>query len=345
MGKQSTGKRTKVAFDQLKYVSDQRPGIQRIGSKRSFLYRKGGKPVRAKHILARIQALAIPPAWTDVWISPDPNGHLQATGRDARGRKQYRYHARWNRRRNLDKFSRLVEIGHSLPALRQRLEADLSRSALDGKRVLATIISLMEETMMRIGNADYERQNGSFGITTLKDRHVEVGREQIRFSFRGKSGVYHDISLRNKRLARIVKQCRDIPGQELFQYYDVHGRKRAVDSGQVNAYLKEATGCTVTAKDLRTWAGSLQAWRVIQELSKANGDINVNEVLDEVSRRLGNSRNVCGKYYIHPYLLRICQRGQKNPLPEPKKSIRRTKYFASDEYQLLRLLKRAPDAA
>jgi DNA topoisomerase-1 len=292
----------------LIHVSDAEPGILRIKKGRGFTYVYAGKTVRDPNELDRIKRIVIPPAWKKVWICKDANGHIQATGYDLRNRKQYRYHPLWNELRNQTKFSRLLLFGEKLPQLRLALEKDLNLKTLCEEKVLATVISLMERTYIRIGNTEYEKLYGSYGLTTFKDKHVKINGDSICFSFIGKKGKAHKVSLRNKRLARIVKQCREIPGKELFQYYDENGNKHPVDSGSVNRYLQRITDEDFTAKDFRTWAGTLNALHAIQHIrsnSKENerSKKSVNEILDFVSSKLGNTRTVCKKYYVHPLIL------------------------------------------
>jgi DNA topoisomerase-1 len=257
--------------------------------------------------LARIRALVIPPAWTDVWICPDPRGHLQATGRDARGRKQYRYHPRWREVRDEDKYGRLHEFGRVLPSIRRRVARDLGRPGLPREKVLAAVVKLLETTFIRVGNDEYARQNRSFGLTTMRDAHVRVSGSTVRFLFRGKSGVAHELELDDRRLARIVKQCRDLPGQDLFQYVDGSGAVVDVGSGDVNAYLKELTGTDFTSKDFRTWAGTVLAAKLLCSCgpspSATAAKRTIAGAIDEVARRLGNTRAVCRKCYVHPSVI------------------------------------------
>ncbi|GAA4334153.1 DNA topoisomerase IB [Flaviaesturariibacter amylovorans] len=293
----------------LVYVNDTMKGMRRVKKGKGFAYELDGKAVTDARHLERIRKLAIPPAWTEVWICAKPNGHIQATGYDLRGRKQYRYHTHWQELRNETKFHRLYEFGKLLPSLRLQLEEDLARKELCEAKVLATVISLMERTYIRVGNADYEKQNGSYGLTTLKDKHVTIEGDKLRFSFTGKKGIDHDISLRSRRLARAVKACRDIPGKELFQYYCADGSRRSIDSGAVNQYIKDATGGDFTAKDFRTWAGTLNVLRAFKAMEAAatEADLkkNVLSALDDVSHKLGNTRAVCKKYYVHPGIIRL----------------------------------------
>lgn len=298
-----------AAVVSLVYVRDEMPGINRKKKGSGFSYVFNEKTLKDKNEIHRIKKLAIPPAWTSVWICPLENGHIQATGLDMRQRKQYRYHALWNVIRSETKFHRLYEFGKVLPQIRLKLEQDLAQKELTQNKVLATVISLMERTYIRIGNSSYEKMYGSYGLTTLKDKHVSIKGDKMHFSFKGKKGIQHNITLRNKRLAKAVEQCRDIPGKELFQYYDENDERKIVESGMVNDYIKEAAGSDFSAKDFRTWAGSihaLEAFRFLQEAeTAADKKKNIIFVLDEVSKKLGNTRTVCKKYYVHPGLIRL----------------------------------------
>ena len=292
----------------LRYVSDTMPGIRRNRSGRGFSYEKpDGTLVKDAETLARIRTLAIPPAWTDVWICPSPNGHLQATGRDARRRKQYRYHKRWREVRDEAKYGRLELFGETLPRIRARVQEDLDRSGLPREKVLATIVRLLESTFIRVGNEEYARNNGSFGLTTLRNRHVQVNGSSIKFRFPGKSGKNHAIRLTDRRLARLVKRCRDLPGQELFQYLDETGEPQPVNSSDVNDYLREISGEEFTAKDFRTWAGTLLAARHLAALEPlelgAHGKSAVVSAAQMVAEHLGNTPAICRKCYIHPAVL------------------------------------------
>jgi DNA topoisomerase I len=293
----------------LQYVNDKLEGIQRKKKGDQYTYTYKNKPVRDKDELMRIKKLAIPPSWDNVWISRHPAGHIQATGTDLNGRKQYRYHASWNSLRNETKFHRMLEFGKALPLLRKRIAKDLAEKELTANKVVATAIRLMEETHIRVGNNGYEKLYGSYGLTTLKDKHVVFKKNKVLLSFTGKKGIDHAVELNNKKLANIIKQCRDIPGKQLFQYYDKSGEHRVIDSGMVNAYIKEATADDFSAKDFRTWAGSLQAIQCFCETNPATTPAevkqNVIKVLDMVSAKLGNTRTVCKKYYVHPVLLRL----------------------------------------
>ena len=289
----------------LRYVSDAEPGIRRVMGPLGFRYvGLDGHIIRKETELKRIRALAIPPAWTDVWICRDGRGHVQATGRDAKGRKQYRYHAHWHACRGETKFDRMSAFAAALPAIRNRTAADLARPGLPREKVLATVVQLLEKSLIRVGNEEYARQNHSFGLTTLQDKHVDVRGANLRFEFRGKSGVKHRVDINDRRLARIVKQCRDLPGQDLFQYLDDEGRRTDVTSGDVNAYLKSITGENFTAKDFRTWAATVLCATALDELeaveSQAKAKKNVLHAIEAVAGVLGNTRAVCRRSYIHP---------------------------------------------
>lgn len=292
----------------LRYSSDDRPGIRRQRKGKGFTYLGvEGKSVKDKRTLTRIKALGIPPAYTDVWIATDPRGHLQATGRDAKGRKQYRYHPRWQATRDETKFERMIDFGQTLPTIRERTAADLRRKGLPREKVLAAVVQLLEKTLIRVGNEEYARENRSYGLTTLRDRHVKVGEKQLRFRFRGKSGIEHEVALSDRRLARIVKRCRELPGQDLFQYLDADGSRHTVESDDVNEYLREISGQEFTAKDFRTWDGTVLCSLALQEfdacLSEAQAKKNVVTAVKRVAERLGNTPAVCRKSYIHPAIL------------------------------------------
>lgn len=289
----------------LRHVGDDRPGITRHKAEHGFDYRDlNGELISDVETLARIKSLAIPPAWSDVWICPLPNGHIQATGRDARGRKQYRYHPRWRTTRDETKYHRMLVFSRALPRIRARVEADLRRRGLPRERVLAAIVRLMELTLFRVGNSEYSRTNHSFGLTTLQRRHAVIAGDQIRLSFRGKAGVRQQGRITDRRLARIVRNCRDLPGYELFQYLDEEGNPHTVDSADVNDYLREISGEEITAKDFRTWAGTHLAAMALQELSAIDGSVATKSMIvravERVSKHLGNTAAVCRKCYIHP---------------------------------------------
>jgi DNA topoisomerase-1 len=292
----------------LRYVSDRQPGLCRKRRGRGFVYLDlDGRSIRDEETLRRIKALAIPPAWTHVWISPHPQGHIQATGRDDRGRKQYRYHPRWRAIRDETKYQRLTAFGQALPRIRKRVKNDLARPGLPREKVLATVVRLLETTLIRVGNEEYARMNRSFGLTTMRDRHVAVSNRGVRFGFRGKSGVQHTIDLNDRQLAHIVKKCRDLPGQELFQYLDDDGNPQSIDSDDVNAYLREVAGAEFTAKDFRTWAGTILAAMALCDFeafdSKTQARKNVVRAIETVAERLGNSPTVCKKCYVHPEII------------------------------------------
>jgi DNA topoisomerase-1 len=290
----------------LRYVNDDEPGISRKGTAiANFSYhRPDGTEVRAPHILKRIRALAIPPAWTGVWICPDPDGHIQATGRDQKGRKQYRYHPRWQEVRDESKYARMIAFARALPKIRTRIDKDLARSGIGRDRVLAAVVRLLERSLIRVGNDEYAKSNHSYGLTTLQDRHVSVNGKTIEFRFRAKSGKFRRIELDSPRLSKIVRACQELPGQELFQYCDEDGTIRDVTSNDVNEYLREITGQDFTAKDFRTWAGTVGAALALREQelpeAKAAQKRVLNAAIDQVAEALGNTRAVCRKAYVHP---------------------------------------------
>jgi len=292
----------------LRYVTDARPGLRRVRAGKGFTYRDAeGRGVRDPGVLARIRSLAIPPAWTDVWICPSETGHLQATGRDARGRKQHRYHARWRVVSGETKFHHMIAFGRALPRIRRRVAVDLARRTLDREKVLAAIVRLLERTLIRVGNREYARANGSFGLTTMRVRHVDVAGSAVRFEFRGKRGIEHCVDLHDRRLARIVRQCQELPGHELFQWTDAQGARTPVDSSDVNAYLRELTGDDFTSKDFRTWAGTVLAATALAGVApgatEAMARRNVGRAVDAVARRLGNTKAVCRQSYVHPAVI------------------------------------------
>ncbi|WP_288428654.1 DNA topoisomerase IB [uncultured Spirosoma sp.] len=313
----------------LLYVSDTIPGINRRKAGDHFTYTDAkGEPIDDEDTLRRIQSMALPPAWERVWISPKSNSHLQATGIDTKNRKQYRYHAAWNAIRSETKFFRMTSFGEALPKLRARLAKDLKQRTLNRDKVIAIALSVMEQTLIRVGNAAYEKEYGSYGLTTLKDRHVKADGGEVRFSFKGKKGIFHDITLHDPRLAKLVKDCRDIPGKELFQYFDAEGNRHPIDSGMVNAYLQETMGDEFSAKDFRTWAGTVNALRLLVELEPCESEKelkkNVNTILDEVSHKLGNTRTVCRKHYVHPQILEAYECRDLNPYIKNKGRYRQT---------------------
>nr|MBA2719818.1 DNA topoisomerase IB [Chloroflexota bacterium] len=293
-----------AAIGGLRHCSDDRPGITRRRSGKGFSYRDpDGKPIRDRAVIARIRAIVIPPAWVEVWICPWPNGYLQATGRDARGRKVYRYHAGYRARREDAKFERLMTFAKALPAIREQVERDLGRPGLPREKVVAAVIRLLELTLIRVGNDEYAKLNRSFGLTTLRDRHAQVDGTAITFRFRGKSGQSHEVGLRDRRLAGVVRRCRDLPGQELFQYVDDDGRPQDIASDDVNAYLA-AVAPGITAKGFRTWAGTVLAYRALRALGQGTTDRdkqkNVNAAIQAAADNLGNTAAVARSAYIHP---------------------------------------------
>jgi DNA topoisomerase-1 len=306
----------------LHYVDDTQPGITRKKQRGTFCYvDPAGQRITDQDEIKRINALAVPPAYTHVWICADPCGHLQATGRDARGRKQYRYHPRWREARDADKYSRLRDFGLALPKLRKQLETLLAAPGFSRDKVMATVITLLDATLIRVGNTQYARDNRSYGLTTLRNRHVEVNGSAILFQFRGKSGIEHQITVKDRRLARIIKRCLEIPGQNLFQYLDENGERHTVSSSDVNTYLQTLTGADFTAKDYRTWAGSVLALAVLRKLQwqpESDAKRHVVEMVKNVAKQLGNTPAVCRKCYIHPAVLDGFMQGALAELPRPR---------------------------
>jgi DNA topoisomerase I len=331
----------------LVYSTDDMPGIRRLGKTPHFRFvDAGGKPLRSKAHLARIRSLVIPPAWTDVWICSNPRGHLQATGRDARARKQYRYHPKWREVRDGTKYGRLIEFGHALPRIRRRTEKDLRRRGLPREKVLAAVVKLLEKTFIRVGNDEYARDNKSFGLTTMRDRHVKFSGSSVRFLFRGKSGVEHELAFDDRRLAKIVKQCRDLPGQELFQYVNPEGSVTDIGSADVNTYLQDVTGQDFTSKDFRTWAGTVLAATLLRDYeqvdSQARAKKNVVSAIEQVAKRLGNTRAVCRKCYVHPAVIDAYLDGSimKTVAQRAKSSVRAVGRMTESEAVVLGLLQR-----
>ncbi|MBC6990025.1 DNA topoisomerase IB [Hymenobacter sp. BT491] len=295
----------------LRYLTDAKPGLTRVaGPDGTFNYLNAkGEAITDEKILSRISSFVIPPAWTDVWISPSANSHLQVTGRDAKGRKQYIYHTAWDQARSLTKFSRLQAFGEKLPALRQRIQQDLKHPKLDREKVIAIVLTLMDQSFIRVGNKEYAKKNKSYGLTTLRDRHVQVEGDEVRFSFVGKKGVPHDVTLHDRRLARMVQKCKEIPGQHLFQYYSADGHRQELESGDVNAYLQEVTGINLSAKDFRTWGGTVKMVECLESVLHEEPDLPKDKVLKRavknVAAGLGNTPTVCSKYYIHPQVVEL----------------------------------------
>jgi DNA topoisomerase-1 len=292
----------------LRYVSDRAPGIRRRRAGRSFVYVDAdGRRVDDEETVARIKSLAIPPAWTDVWICPSPRGHVQATGRDARGRKQYRYHPKWRQSRDEAKYERMMAFGEALPAIRARAEADLAAPGLGREKVLGAVVRLLESTLVRVGNREYARQNRSFGLTTMRDRHATIDGSTLRFQFTGKGGKKWAVGLRDRRLANVVRRCQELPGQELFQYVGEDGAARTVESADVNEYLREISGQEFTAKDFRTWAGTVLAAQALAEVEALDAGAaratSVVRAVEQVAERLGNTPTICRKCYVHPAVI------------------------------------------
>lgn len=292
----------------LRYVNDDGPGIRRRKTGKGFRFlHPDGRPVKDPATIERIKKLAIPPAYTDVWICPLANGHLQATGRDARGRKQYRYHPDWRSVRDETKFGKMIAFAEALPKIREKVEQDLGLPGLPREKVVAAVVKLLETTLIRIGNKEYAKQNRSFGLTTLRDRHVDITGSKVRFEFRGKSGQDHSVEIADRRLARVVKRCRDLPGQELFQYLDEAGERQTISSGDVNTYLREVTGEEFTAKDFRTWGGTVLALSALAEVGLCESEKEANkavvEAIKQVSSELGNKPAICRKFYVHPVVI------------------------------------------
>jgi DNA topoisomerase-1 len=295
---------------ELTHTSDHQAGITRIRKGKGFQYEMDNAPVKDKEILSRIEGLVIPPAWEHVWISPIANGHLQATGIDQKKRKQYLYHPLWIMYRGQTKFDRLYEFGEILPAIRQQIAKDLSQPGLPKSKVIASIVAIMEQTTIRIGNPFYEKLYGSFGLSTMKNRHVKINGNELRFMFKGKKGIYHDISFKSRRLAKLIQSCKDIPGKELFQYVAEDGTIHSIESGDVNQYIHELTQNHYTSKDFRTWAGSVECIAAIHSLENEENlsKKSMNAIIDKVAEHLGNTRNVCKKYYIHPSILEFFEK-------------------------------------
>jgi DNA topoisomerase I len=334
-----------AAWAGLRYTSDDKPGITRKGAGKGYYYLddKGAK-IEDEKTLERINALVIPPAWTDVWISKSAKGHLQATGRDAKGRKQYIYHPQWQQARNLTKFGRMISFGKALPTLREQIKHDIATRKLDRRKVTALVLSIMDNALIRVGNRHYAKSNNSYGLTTLRDKHVKFNGTSLRFSFNGKKGVEHDIDLKDKRLARLVKQCRDIPGYDLFQYYDENGERHTLESGDVNEYLREVTAHDFTAKDFRTWGGTVKMVECLEKVTEESPELNkekgIKEAVKQVAKGLGNTPSVCSKYYIHPEVInlfredRLIKYLKRHDASKPK-----DKFLSGTEELVLKMLK------
>ena len=331
----------------LVFASDSTPGISRKKSaKKDIFLDKRGNKITEEKILSRIKKLVLPPAWTNVWIAEKANGHLQATGIDAAGRKQYKYHNEWARHRNETKYYRLLEFGNKLPEFRRSILKDLRRKELDERKVLAISVNMMQKTLIRIGNESYKQLYGSYGLTTLMDKHVKINGNSLKLSFKGKKGVFHEIEISDKGLAKLVKKCRDIPGQELFQYYTTDGDKRSIDSGMVNNYIKEISCCDFTAKDFRTWAGTMYTMKHLAEFDYPENVTLKKKIIvlaiDQVAAKLGNTRAICKKSYVFPALLEEYENGSLLPyLKKLSKSadVSGEKNLNHDERILLSFLK------
>jgi len=335
----------------LRYVTDSEPGIRRKRAGRGFSYAGlDSRPIRDPEILERIKGLVIPPSWTEVWICPTPDGHIQATGRDAKHRKQYRYHTRYRQVRDETKFDRMLVFSEFLPGIRNRVEQEVKRPGLPREKVLATVVWLLEKTLIRIGNDEYAKANRSFGLTTLRRRHVDVSGYTMRFEFRGKSGIQRSVSIVDRRIASIVQHCQTLPGQELFKYVDDDGRRLDVSSGDINEYLRAITGRDVSAKDFRTWAATMYAATLLRDMGPASSDRearkNVVRAVDQVAERLGNTRAVCRKYYVHPKIIEAYLAGTVVPLPPEPATTKRKRYGAAlraDEVAVLGFLQLQKD--
>jgi DNA topoisomerase I len=325
----------------LRYVSDEMPGIRRVARGKHFSYiAPDGTEIRDKKELARIKALAVPPAYADVWICPIANGHIQATGRDARGRKQYRYHKRWREVRDENKYGRMIAFADCLPKIRKRVEADLALSGLPREKVLATVVELLQSTAIRVGNEEYAKENGSYGLTTLQNRHAKVQGATVRFSFRGKSGIRHAIDLHDRRLAKILRACQDLPGQQLFEYIDDDGNTKAIDSSDVNEYIREISGDEFSAKDFRTWLGTVTCAMLLAQEQSAETVTDrkqrVVNVIKDVAKRLGNTPAVCRKCYVHPHVLEAYMEGGRLDIG---RKVRHTAGLLPEERFVLALLR------
>ena len=328
----------------LRFLPDTKPGIRVLkkGTKTTYLDTKG-QPITDEKTLARIQKLVIPPAWTDVWICPSPNGHLQVTGRDAKGRKQYIYHPDWQQYRNQTKFGRMIAFGNQLPEIRKKIEADLRSHGLNQRKIMAIALNLMDQSLIRVGNKYYAKSNKSYGLTTLRDKHVQINGQEIKFEFVGKKGITHSITLKDKRLAQLVKKCRDIPGQDLFQYYDENGQRQTLESGDLNAYLKEITQTEFSAKDFRTWGGTVRMVACLENLLQENPELEkektVKEAFKRVAKDLGNTPSVCSKYYVHPQVVDLFKEDKLLTYLKKHDAGKGDQYLSGTEKLVLKLLK------
>lgn len=335
-----------AAWAGLRYTSDDKPGYTRKKSGKGFTYLdEHDERITDEEILERLTALVIPPAWTEVWISKLPKGHLQATGRDDRGRKQYIYHPEWKQARSLTKFGRMISFCKQLPLLRERMAHDIQLKKLGRDKVTALVLTIMDNALIRIGNRQYAEANNSYGLTTLRDRHVKIDGSKIKFSFKGKKGVEHEIDLKDRHLARLVKKCRDIPGYDLFQYYDDEGARHTLESGDVNEYLREVTQEGFTAKDFRTWGGTVRMVECLEQVMEDNPDLekekSIKAAVKEVAIHLGNTPTVCSKYYIHPEVVNLFREDklvkylQRHDAPDSK-----NEYLSDTEVLVLKMLER-----
>ena len=331
----------------LKYVTDGFFGITRRRAGRGgAFFKPDGERITDPDQRRRIKALGIPPAWTDVWICPDPKGHLQVTARDARGRKQYRYHPQYREARQKSKFRHIIELSEIIPVIREHAERDLRAPELSRRQILATAVQLLDKTLIRVGNDEYARENRSYGLTTLRTRHVQVEGDSLRFSFRGKSGVQQALAITDRRIARIIQRCQDLPGEELFQYLDGSGKRETIKSEDVNGYLQEISGRNITAKDFRTWGGTMLAGGELRAMGPAptqsEAKANINRAIDAVAGRLGNTRAVCRQYYVHPALLEAYLQGLTAPpstsSPPRTQSRRQVAALRQDEVAILQFL-------
>lgn len=335
-----------AAWAGLRYTSDEKPGYTRKKAGKGFYFLdEKGEKVTDEKVLARLQALVIPPAWTEVWICKQPKGHLQATGRDTKGRKQYIYHPQWQQARSLTKFGRMIEFGYALPKLRQRLQEDINSRHLDRRKVTALVLTIMDNALIRVGNRSYAKSNNSYGLTTLRDKHVKVEGSSIRFSFVGKKGVAQEVDLKDRRLARLVKKCRDIPGYDLFQYYDENGERQTLESGDVNEYLREATEHDFSAKDFRTWGGTVRMVECLEDVLDEQPELEkekaIKEAIKEVAKGLGNTPTVCSKYYIHPEVVNLFREDRLiNYLKRHDATKPKSKYLSGTEELVLKMLQR-----
>ncbi|MBB6610116.1 DNA topoisomerase IB [Pontibacter sp. Tf4] len=331
----------------LRYTSDDRPGYTRKKSGKGFTYLDAkGERVTDEKTLERLQKLVIPPAWTDIWICPSVKGHLQVTGRDAKGRKQYIYHPEWNKSRNVTKFGRMLSFGKALPKLRAQIKKDIQAKDLDRRKVTALVLSIMDNALIRIGNRQYAKANDSYGLTTMRDKHVKINGSQVKFTFRGKKGVEHDIDLKDRRLAQLVKKCKDIPGYDLFQYYDENGERQVLESGDVNEYLREATDQPFTAKDFRTWGGSVRMVKCLENVLEENPELEkekaIKAAVKDVAKGLGNTPTVCSKYYIHPEVVNMFREDKLlNYLRTHDASKSKNEYLNGTEELVLKMLEKA----